>query len=83
VRRAARLRRCSEFVGDILQILTKRSKTIRADIAPQDNLAIRGHGDNQVRKLKAAVLLALADERISFAKYFLKDGSGVLGHAAI
>ena len=46
MRRAARLRRCSEFVGDILQILTKRSETIRADIAPQDNLAIRGHGNN-------------------------------------
>ena len=45
--------------------------------------SIRGHGDNQVRKLKASVLLALADERISFAKYFSKDGSGVLGHAAI
>jgi hypothetical protein len=28
-------------------------------------------------------LQAQADERIGFAKYFLKDGSGVLGHSAI
>jgi hypothetical protein len=29
------------------------------------------------------VLQALEDERIDLAEYFLKDGSGVLGHAAI
>jgi hypothetical protein len=41
-------------------------------------VAIRGYGDNQVRKLKAAVLLALADERIGFEKYLFQYGSGIL-----
>jgi hypothetical protein len=68
--------RC-QLVGDVLQVLTKRSKSIRADVAPQDDLAIRRHGDNQVGKLKAAVLLALADECVSLAKDVLKD-SGLL-----
>jgi hypothetical protein len=37
-----------------------------------------------VRQLKASVLQALADERIGCAKYFHKDGRGVLhGHVAI
>ena len=32
----------------------------------------------RVRQLKGSALQALTEERIGFAKYFLKDGSGVL-----
>jgi hypothetical protein len=36
-----------------------------------------------VRQLKGSLLQALAYKRIRFAKYFVNDGGGVLGHAAI
>ena len=45
VRRVARLW-WRKLVGDVLQILTKRSKSIRTDVAPQDDPAIRSHGYN-------------------------------------
>ncbi len=70
-------RRRLQLVSDVLQVLTKRSESVRTDVAAQHGLAIRRHGDNQVRKLKAAVLLALADECISFAKYLFYCGSVV------
>ena len=41
------------------------------------------YGDDKVRQFKATVLQALADKRIGLAQYLLKDGNGVLGHAAI
>ena len=75
--RVARPRWSCQFVSDAPQVLTKRSKSIRAHVAPQDDLAIRRHGHNQVGKLKAAVFLALADECVSFAKDVLKDSGRI------
>ena len=45
---------------------------------------MKRRADDQVRQLKALLLQAQADERISFAEDFLEDGSGILlGHSAI
>ena len=53
MRRVARLWRCGKFISDVLKVFIKRPKYIGTDVAPQDKLAIRGYGDNQVRKLNA------------------------------
>ena len=44
-----RVVRVGEFVGHVFQVLTERPKYIGTDLATQDDLAVRGHGDDQVR----------------------------------
>jgi hypothetical protein len=73
-----------QLVSNVFQILTKWPQNVRANVAAQDDLALRRDSDDQVRQLKASVLQTQADERISFAEDFSEDSGGVLlGRAAI
>jgi hypothetical protein len=83
VRRVARLRRCGDVVGDVLQMLAERPQHIRADVAAQDDLAVRRHGDEQMRHPEAALLQPTTDKGIGLGEDFSNDGNPTIPPALV
>jgi len=50
--RVAGLRRCRQFVDNVLQVLTERAQDIGTDVAPQDDPAVRRDGNDKVGNLR-------------------------------
>ena len=67
VRRVAPFRQRLKLVGDVLQILSQRPQHVGANVAAQDNFAVRRYGDNEVWHLKAD-LLQSQDKDISLGE---------------
>jgi len=75
--RVTRLRRRVQFVGYVDEVLAKRPQHIGADVAAQDDLAVRRHCDDQMRHFESNLLQPQAEKHISFGQHAFEGSDNI------